>query len=157
MKWLRRFYRNNRIYCIMMLVSIVCCCIMGYTIGTYFMKQVSSDTYGDRLYDIENYDLDGEKEKVEKFFKENKKVKNVTVRISGKIFYITLEVDKTFSNAEIQTLCTTSLEKMDPNTLKFIDLQYIVKREGFSPYTGSKSSINTVITWANYKFEKEDK
>lgn len=157
MKAIRRFYRNNRIYCILMLFSLVCLGIMGYVLGDYFVNQFKGDVYGERLYDIEKYDFEAEKKIIEEFFKTNKKVKDVKVTITGKIFYVMIDTDPTFSNEEIQTLCTTSLEKMTPETLKYIDLQYIVRREGFVPYTGSKSSINTVISWSNYKFEKEEK
>ena len=157
MKAIRRFYRNNRIYCILMLFSLICLGIMGYTLGNYFLNQFKGDVYGERLYNIEKYDLEAEKKTIEGFFKENKKIKDVNVTITGKIFYVMIDADPAFSNEEIQTLCTTSLEKMNQDTLKYIDLQYIVRREGFVPYTGSKSSINTVITWSNYKFEKEEK
>ena len=41
--------------------------------------------------------------------------------------------------------------------LGYVDLQFIVKRDSYPPYTGNKSSVNSVVSWSNYKFEKTEK
>ena len=43
----------------------------------------------------------------------------------------------------------------DGNT-SYYDIQFIFLRESYTPYMGSKSSSNTIISWINYDFDTED-
>ena len=51
---LKGFYKNNRIYCIMMAISIFCIALIGVAFLVYFINQTKTDAYGDRLNGIEN-------------------------------------------------------------------------------------------------------
>ena len=52
MKKLKGFYQNNRIYCILMIVSIVCIILIASAFVYYFIEQTRTDVYGKRLYGI---------------------------------------------------------------------------------------------------------
>ena len=48
------------------------------------------------------------------------------------------------------------LTKFKDEQKGYYDIQYIVKREGLSPYLGSKSASKTVIAWANFSYNDEE-
>lgn len=156
MKNLKKFYQNNRIYCILMIISAICLIVILVTIIGYFAAQTHSSNYGNRLDGLENYAVDNEVNEVKSFFSGNQRVKNVNTDIRGKIIYINVEVDKDMANEDIQTLCTESLTKFKDDQKEYYDIQYIVKRDGLSPYLGSKSASKTVIAWANFSYNNEE-
>ena len=53
---LKRFYRNNRIYCILMGISFLCILMVVISLMIYFFSQTSSNKYGNRLDGIKDYD-----------------------------------------------------------------------------------------------------
>ena len=54
-KKLRAFYKNNRIYCILIMISLACLLLLGIGVIFYFIGQATSSSYGNRLDNIENY------------------------------------------------------------------------------------------------------
>ena len=63
MKKLKGFYQNNRIYCILMIVSIVCIILIASAFVYYFIEQTRTDVYGKRLYGIESVKISDDKQK----------------------------------------------------------------------------------------------
>ena len=108
MKKLKKFYQNNRIYCILMIISAICLFIILLSIVIYFVSQTKSSVYGNRLDDIENYNVSGELNDLKSYFESNDKVKSVSTDIRGKIIYVILNVNADVSNEEIQGVCTES-------------------------------------------------
>lgn len=156
MKKLRKFYKNNRIYCILMLISLFCFILMGSAVVIYFVNQATSSNYGNRLDEVEKYPVDKELKKIEKFYKDAKGVKSSTVRLQGRIIYITVEVEKETTNEVIQNMANSSIEVLTEEQGSYYDVQFIFKRADYTPYMGSKSSANKVITWNNYSFDNEE-
>lgn len=155
-KKIRKFYRNNRIYCILMIISMLCLLLMGTGVIVYFVNQSNSSPYGNRLNDIDNYELKDTLKNVEKFYKESDKVNDVTARLQGKIIYINVDVVKEASNEDIQGLATSSLEHIADELKSYYDIQFIFTRKDYPAYFGSKAASKTVITWANYSFDTEE-
>ncbi len=156
MKNLKKFYKNNRIYCILMLVSLVCFILMGSAVVIYFLGQATSSKYGNRLENVSKYEVEKELGDVEEYFKNSKSVLETTVRLQGKIIYITVKVEEKVTNEEIQNLGNGCLEKLTDEQKGFYHLQFIFERDNLTPYMGSKSSSKTAISWANYNFETEE-
>jgi len=157
MKRLKKFYQNNRIYCILMLISFLCIFGMLTAIALYFSNQLNSSKYGIRLDGIENYKLGkADFKEIEDSFKAHEDVKKVEARLSGRIIYIDVEVNKDTSNETIQNYATESLTKLSDENKEYYDVQFLVTREGYNTYLGSKSHSNTVISWINYKFTDEE-
>lgn len=156
MKKLKDFYLNNRIYCILMIISFLCLVTIGTSIVLYFVSQTKSSAYGHRLDDIGDYPVETELNDLKTNLEENEKVYKVTTDIRGKIIYVVLEVNKDLSNEEVEGLCTLSLAKLTDSQKTYYDVQYIVKREGLNPYLGSKSASQTLIAWANFNYTEEE-
>lgn len=155
-KGLRKFYKNNRIYCILMIISMFCLLLMGTSVIIYFVNQSNSSPYGNRLDDIDDYELGDTLESIDKFYKESEIVKSVEARLQGKIIYISADVDEKTSNEDIQNLATSSLDKIDNELKSYYDIQFLFTRGSYPAYFGSKAASKTVITWANYSFDNED-
>lgn len=150
MKKLKDFYKNNRIYCILMLVSLFCFILMGSAVVIYFVNQATSDKYGTRLEDIDNYPVSKELAELETFYKGNDKVKKASVRLQGKIIYVRVEVDSKLNTDDMQAIATESLNKLSDEQKGYYELQFTFLRDGYAPYSGSKAASKTVITWNNY-------
>lgn len=156
MKKLKEFYKNNRIYCILMLVSLFCFILMGSAVIIYFVHQTSSDKYGARLEGIDSYPVSSELAQLETFYKESDGVLKASVRLQGKIIYVNVEVDKKLTIEEMQNIATESLNKLKEEQKGYYDLQFTFKRDGLAPYSGSKAASRTVITWSNYHIASEE-
>lgn len=153
LKKFKKFYKNNRIYCILMIISCLCIILVGTSVIVYFVAQSKTSPYGDRLNGIEEHDLGSALSDLEAFYKEQKGVKSVNVRVQGKIIYVTVDVEDTVKNEEIQNIATSSLEKISEDNRGFYDLQFIFTRDAYNPFFGSKISTNTNITWSNYSYD----
>ena len=152
-KKLKNFYKNNRIYSILMIISLFCLILMVSGVVIYFVNQTISSPYGNRLDGIKNHNIDSSIEDLKKYYKDSKGVTNSNVRVQGRIIYIDVEMEKTTSNEAIQNLAVGCLEKIPDTEKTYYDIQFIFKREDLTPYLGSKSASKTVISWANYSVD----
>ena len=57
MSKIKGFYQNNRIYCILMAISLFCLALIVSAFVVYFVEQTKTDTYGNRLDGIENVQI----------------------------------------------------------------------------------------------------
>ena len=151
-KKFKKFYKYNRIYCILMMISLFCFLLMGTGVIVYFVSQINTSKYGNRLNGINEFNQDEIVNNLENSYTDVK-ILDKSIRIQGKIIYIELSIEPTTTNEEIQTICTTSLNVISEEVKAFFDLQFIVKREGLSPYMGSKNHSKANITWGNYSFD----
>ena len=154
-KKLRTFYKNNRIYCILIMISLACLLLLGIGVICYFIGQATSSSYGNRLDNIDQYKVDNELKELEAFYKSSEGVKSASVRLQGKIIYVDVEMDDAKTNEDIQNIATSSLVKLTDDQKSFYDIQFIFTRSKLHPYFGSKAHSNTIITWANYKIDNE--
>lgn len=150
MKKLKKFYKNNRIYCILMGISIFCLALIAMLFVVYFVNQTKNDTYGNRLNGIESMEIsDSEKDEIVNVIKENDKVDKATVNIKGKIIYVNvylLDGNRDLANSiAVKVLNTLNEEKKD-----FYDINFSFNKdddEAF-PFMGYKKSDATIISWS---------
>lgn len=157
-KRIRKFYKRNRIYCILMLVSFICLAVLGTSLVIYFYNQATGDPYGTRLDQKEQYPLNDSLKNTKKFFDESKGVLKSNIFEKGNIIYLDITVEKDLTVEKMQNMATSSLENFDEGQLGYYDLQFSFIREGYPAYTGSKSAQNTVISWSVYNldYDKEE-
>ena len=112
MSKIKGFYQNNRIYCILMAISLFCLALIVAAFVVYFVEQTKNDTYGNRLDGIKNVQItDTHKEEIASFIKENDKVESVVINIKGKIIYITTTL-KDGKTTDAESIAIKSLEKL---------------------------------------------
>ena len=155
-KKLKKFYKQNRIYCILMMISIFCIVLMGSAVLIYFISQATTSKYGHRLDGIEDHEVETELETLDQYYTDTEGVQDVNIDLEGKIIYVNVTVEDSFTNEEIQNLATSSLDNLTDDQKSYYDIQFIFLRESYTPYMGSKSSSNTIISWINYDFDTED-
>ena len=155
-KNVRKFYRNNRIYCILMIISTLCILLMGTCVVIYFVNQLSTSNYGNRLDKIDDHELDDSLTELENFYKEQNGVLEAEVRLQGKIIYVRVDMEENIKNEEIQNIATSSLEKLTDDNKSYYDMQFIFTRNNLNPYMGSKNASKTIITWANFTYDTEE-
>ncbi len=153
MKKLKGFYQNNRIYCILMIVSIVCIILIASAFVYYFIEQTRTDVYGKRLYGIESVKISDDKQKeIEEKIKENEKISKVTFDLKGKIIYLTIEL-KEGTTEDAQGIAIKSLEYLSTEEKEFYDINFIFTNTAeddnakFFPLMGYKKSDATLISW----------
>lgn len=155
MKKFKEFYKRNRVYSILMIVSLVCIVSILVGVIVYFIGQTTKDKYGNRLDGIENVKIsDTKKSEVINKIKENELVDNVDIDIKGKLIYVNITL-KTGKHTDGEAICQTSLDTLTEDEKKFYDIQYIVSNkdknieENF-PVMGYIKAGNSVIKWTNY-------
>ena len=153
-KKLKSFYKRNRVYSILMIISTICIIAILVGVVVYFLGQTSKDVYGNRLDGIEKVKISDSKQKeIEDSIKANEKVKDVEVDIRGKLIYIIITLNEG-THADAESVCQASLEVFDENLKEFYDIQYVVDNNGETeenfPIMGYIKSGNSVITWTNY-------
>ena len=154
-KKLKSFYKNNRVYSILMIISIICIVAILVGVVLYFLGQTSKDKYGNRLEGIESVQIKDDKiTDIEKKITENELVKSTEVVIKGKLIYVTITL-KNGTHADSESIAQSSLELFSEEEKAFYDIQYIVDNEDETteenfPIMGYIKAGNSVIKWTNY-------
>ena len=129
MKKFKEFYKRNRVYSILMIVSLVCIVSILVGVIVYFIGQTTKDKYGNRLDGIESVQInDTKKNEVANKIKENELVDNVDIDIKGKLIYVNITL-KTGKHTDSEAICQTSLDTFTEDEKKFYDIQYIVSNK----------------------------
>lgn len=150
MKKLKKFYKNNRIYCILMGISLFCLALIAMLFVVYFINQTKNDTYGNRLNGIESMEIsDSQKEEIVNVIKESDKVDKVTINIKGKIIYVNvylIDGNRDLANS----IAVKVLNTLDEDKKDFYDINFSFNKdddEAF-PFMGYKKSDATIISWS---------
>ena len=153
MKKLKGFYKNNRIYCILMGISILCLAVIALILALYFINQTKSSVYGNRLNGIENATIsDSHKNEIIEFITSFKNVEKASVNIKGKIIYINTYL-KSGKVEDAQNIAIKSLEKLTEDEKNFYDINFSFVRETTDeedttfPLMGYKKSNEAIISW----------
>ena len=152
---IREFYKRNRIYSILMIISTLCVVSIAVGVVLYFVGQTNKDKYGNRLEGIENVSISDKKlDDIETKIKEDELVKEVNINTSGKLIYVLITLN-TGIHADSESISQSSLELFDEKIKNYYDIQYIVSNEDKTipdnfPVMGYLKSGNSVIKWTNY-------
>ena len=149
------FYKRNRVYSILMIISIIC--IISILVGVilYFVGQTNKDKYGSRLVGLESVKLQDSKiSEIENKISENELVKEISIDIRGKLIYIMITLN-TGKHSDSETIAQSSLDLFSEEDKSFYDIQYIIKNEDKEikenfPTMGYIKAGNSVIKWTNY-------
>ena len=163
MKKIKKIWQENSVLFVLLLILIACLVAISIVVFTYFVGD-SSSKYGDRLEGIENYpfDEDMQNDVIEKI-KENEIVDNVTIRLSGKVIYVSISFVPATTLVEAQSIALASLEYFSEEVLSFYDLEYMISAldaldaEGFRLIGAKNVSGTGGIVWNNNtEFEEEE-
>ena len=159
-KKLGDFYKRNRVYSILMIISIICIVSILVGVVLYFVGQTNKDKYGNRLNGIESIEIKKDKiSEIEANITENELVKETNINVKGKLIYVVITLN-TGKHSDAEAIAQSSLELFSEKERAFYDIQYIVSNEDKAieenfPVMGYIKSGNSVIKWTNYYVEPE--
>lgn len=155
MKSIKKFYREHRVFTILMAIVIVCIILIVTVLIQCFYVGNGSDKYGNRLEGIENYIIDTERETdYEKTLMNNEKVKNADLIVTGKIIYVTIQFETNADLVEAQSIAAKSLESFSEEERGFYDFNITLKKnssdtsDGFI-ISGAKNKNGAGLVWNN--------
>lgn len=155
MNKIKRFYKEHRIFTILMAVVLVCVVLIATVLFQCFYVGNGSDKYGNRLEGIEKYKISSSRQKdFENNVANNEKVKSVDIQITGKIVYITMEIEPGVALVEAQSIAQKSLENFNEKEQGFYDFNITLKQgasdkgEGFI-ISGAKNKNGVGLVWNN--------
>lgn len=162
MKGIKRFYKEHRIFTILMAIVIVSTIVIVSVLFKLFGGNGTSK-YGPRLdgiedHIVENDRLDDYRDKLV----ENGKVKTASIELKGTIFYVKILFEKDSDLTEAEGIALKSLENFSEEELKFYDFQFTLESEanensnGFL-IEGAHNHNGTGLKWGlNRKVEKTE-
>ena len=155
MKKLKGFYKNNRVFVILMGIAIFCVAVIAIMFLYLIISQNSGDLYGNRLNGIETVEINKKKlTQLEEQILSNEIVEKASTRIKGKIIYINIYL-KEGKIQDSKEIAIKTLEFFSEDELAFYDLSYSLNKSSKEPdpeysIMGYKKNDNTVITWTKY-------
>ncbi len=152
---IKAFYKRNRVYSILMIISIIC--IIAILIGVigYFFGQTTKDKYGNRLDSIKEIKFEESKQKsIEDALVANELVETANVEVKGKLIYVIVDL-KTGTHKDSETIAQTTLGLFEEPIKTNYDIQYIFNNKDESitenfPIMGYIKGGNTTIKWTKY-------
>lgn len=155
MNKIKRFYKEHRIFTILMAVVLVCIVLIATVLIQCFYVGNGSDKYGNRLEGIEKYKISTSRQKdFENNTANNEKVKSVDIEITGKIIYITMQIEPDVALVEAQSIAQKSLEEFSEEEKTFYDFNITLKQnssdksDGFI-ISGAKNKNGVGLVWNN--------
>ena len=162
MKKLKKFWLENSVILVLLVILIACLISISVVVLTYFVGD-SSSKYGERLEGIENHPFTKDlKNEIISKLEEDELIENVSIRTSNtKTIYLTLEFVAKTSLVEAQSKSLAALEYFTEDILSFYDIEFLIKADstedtdGFQ-IIGSRNVNGTGgIVWNNNTVIKE--
>lgn len=155
MNKIKKFYKEHRIFTILMAVVLVCIVLIATVLIQCFYVGNGSDKYGNRLEGIENYPIKESRQKdFENNIANNDKVKSVDIQVTGRIIYITMQIEPGVALVEAQSIAQKSLEEFSEEEQGFYDFNITLKQnsseksDGFI-ISGAKNKNGEGLVWNN--------
>lgn len=162
MKKLKRFYKEHRVFTILMSIVIVCLILIITVLIQIFYFGNGNDKYGDRLEGIDNVRISESKESdYENNVKATGKVKNCDLSVTGRIIYVTMQFEEAVDLEEAKSVALKSLESFSDEELAFYDFDFTLKKnssekvEGFL-ISGARNRNGSGLVWNNNRQVTEE-
>lgn len=161
MKKLKNLWIENRVLLVLFIIVVVCVFIMIGVCISYFFGS-SKSGYGDRLDGISEVQVTDEvKNNFVDAMKNDELINDATIKVQGKIIYITLSFKEDVSLVEAQSRALLSLMSFEEKYQNFYDFNYTLKSnktdtsEGFL-IMGAKNVNGSGLVWNNNTEVKTD-
>lgn len=157
---MKKFYKENRVFVILMGIVVICIAIILLLAANYVFKSNTGDKYGNRLDGIKDVLIEkNQKEEMATQIKEIKKVKDAKVNVHGKIinFLVTFEKDATID--DMKSVGVKSLDFFEEEYRNYYDIEFLFTRdietkegeenEDIKSIIGYIKAGATTISWSN--------
>ena len=154
MKGIKRFYKEHRIFTILMAIVLVSVILIATVLFQLFGGN-GKDKYGDRLDGIENVPISEERQDdYRDKLVANGKIKTASIEITGRIIYIKIVFEPTIDLVEAEGIALKSLEDFSDEEQKFYDVQFTLQQESTDKVEGfliegSHNKNGNGLVWNN--------
>lgn len=154
MKKIKQFYKEHRVFTILMAIVIVCVILIATVLIQCFYIGNGTDKYGKRLEGIEKYEISESRQSdFENNVANNDKVTKADIILQGRIVYITLQFEQAVSLEEAESIALESLDSFSEEEKKYYDFMFTLKQDmvgndGFV-ISGAKNASGTTLVWNN--------
>lgn len=162
MKKIKRFFKEHRIFTMLMAIVIVCIVLIATVLINVFYMGNGSNKYGNRLEGIKEVEISKSRlSDFENNIANNDKIKEVNIRLQGKIVYITIEIEPGVNIEEAEGFALKSLDEFSDEEKAFYDFNFTLKQkatdnsEGFI-ISGAKNKNGTGLVWNNNRVVEDD-
>lgn len=157
MKKIKRFYKEHRVFTILMAVLLVCIILIATVLIQCFYVGRGSDKYGNRLDKLEEYKVEESRlREFESKLLTEKIVESATIGSTGRIFYIRMTFGENVDLIEAQSVALKSLDNFSEAEKGYYDFHFTLKKEatktsdGFL-ISGAKNKNGSGLVWNNNK------
>ena len=154
MKKIKRFFREHRVFTILMSLVLVCFILIGTLLVQVFYNG-SADKYGNRLEEIENYPIAKEDlQTIEAEALKNESVKKANIFVTGRIVYVYLDFQGEIDLTTAQNEAVKILGLFEDPVKEYYDFQFNLAKEetetsdGFNIEAAKNAGGNGLI-WGN--------
>lgn len=162
---MKKFYKENRVFVILMGVVLVCVAIIIAILASYVFKSNSGDRYGNRLDGIEDVIIEEDfKTDMESKIVEMDKVESAKINVHGKIvnFNVVFTDEATVNDAK--NVGVKCLEFFEESYKNFYDIEFLFSKNKEEteeddkeeketsdkfPFLGYIKAGATTISWSN--------
>lgn len=151
---MKKFWRQYRIFIILMSIVVICMIIMGVILALLFFKS-GKNKYGDRLDGIKKVKVtDKIKDQVISETDKDEKVTKTKIDVSGKTIYVTIYLENVSTVIEAQGKVVNALNTFPEDIKKKYDIQFILLQEKTDKVPeikimGCQNVLGTGLVWNN--------
>lgn len=155
---MKNFYRQNRVFVILMGIVFVCLVIIVSLLLVYFYNGNSKDKYGNRLNDIRSVKIsDSKKSDILAEIKKDSIIKEADINIFGKVVYFDLLFVEGTSLDIAKSKSLTFLDNFSTDELALYEFQFLIKEAATSGFitSGARNNNSSIIVWNNNEDSEE--
>lgn len=154
MNKIKVFYKEHRVFIILMAVGLVCMIVILAVLFAFFYGGDGKDKYGTRLENRKNYEIaDDRIEDLESTYIMNDTVSGATATITGRIIYINIDFKEgTDLNMAKELAGSTLQDKFSTEEQGYYDFHFTLKEsstettKGFI-ISGAKNKNGSGLVW----------
>lgn len=153
---MKKFYKENRVFVILMGIALVCIAIIVGLLANYVVKSSTNDMYGNRLDGIKDVEITNQKvTEMQESILKMAKVQDVVINIHGKIVNFNIDFSNDATLEEVKNTSISCLDLLEEGHKNFYDLQFIITQsknddsDSSFPILGYMKAGRTTISWSN--------
>lgn len=141
---LKKFYKENRVFVILMGIALVCISIIIAMMASYVVNSSTRDKYGNRLDGISDVAISDKKvTEMENAVLEMERVQDVVVNIHGKIVNFNIDFQEDVKVDEVQNAAIKCVDFFDEDYLNYYDLQFLITSNGLDQNKNDESTSSS--------------
>lgn len=151
---MKKFYKENRVFVILMGVALICIAIIVAMLAGYVVKSTTGNKYGNRLDGIGDVRIDDDKQAdMEAKVLDMPKVSDVKINLHGKTVNFNIAFQDDTSITEAQAIAPECLKLFEEDYLNYYDIQFIMTKSSEEsirefPAFGYRKAQSTAISWS---------